>query len=138
MQRNNIYRKLFTRLVLSGIVLWSWPALLAQTSLFSHQAKVVEIENLSHDVKRVRFRLIQAKGFDFTPGQYVLLQVPAEYIKQWNARYNTSRDFVVRAYSLASSSSQLPLFDLIIKRVPAPPGTNFPPGIASTYVHDVL
>ena len=138
MQGNNTYRRLITRVVLGCIVVCSSSALRAQATLLPHQARVVEIESLTHDVKRVQFRLINAKGFSFTPGQFVLLQVPEGYVKEWNTRYNTSQEDVVRAYSIASSARQLPLFDLIIKRVSAPPGTNFPPGLASTYIHDAL
>jgi len=105
---------------------------------FAYRAKVVEIEELTHDTKRIRFHLMDAKGFAFTPGQYTLLKVPDDYVRQWNARYKTTHEEVARPYSFATSSSRLPLFDLMIKHAGPPPGKGVPPGIASTYVHTKL
>src|SRR2546422_11142748 len=83
--------------------------------LFEHKAKVVTIENLTHDTKLIRCRLAGAKGFQFAPGQYIFLKVPEDFVREWNERYKTSHTEVTRPYSFASSSSKLPLFDLIIK-----------------------
>ena len=69
---------------------------------------MIEIEDLTHDTKRIRFRLLDAKGFAFTPGQYTFLKVPDDYVKQWNARYKTTHGEIARPYSFASSSSRLP------------------------------
>lgn len=112
------------------------PALVADE--FPHPAKVVEIEDLTHDTKRIRFRLNDARGFEFTPGQYTFLKVPDDFVTEWNARYKTSHKEIARAYSFASSSSRLPLFDLIIKLAGPPPGKDVPPGIATTFVHTRL
>jgi len=108
--------------------------LLAQ---FPHRASVVEIQDLTHDTKLIRFRLT-TKQFRFTPGQYVFLKVPDEFITKWNEKYKTAHKEVARAYSFASSSSRLPEFDLMIKLASAPPGKDVPPGVASTYVHSAL
>lgn len=102
--------------------------------LFEHKAKVVAIENLTHDTKLIRCRLADSKKFQFAPGQYIFLKVPDDFVKEWNARYKTTHTEVMRPYSFASSSSKLPVFDLIIKLVSAPPGKDVPPGIATTYV----
>jgi Na+-transporting NADH:ubiquinone oxidoreductase subunit F len=105
---------------------------------FPHRAKVVEIEDLTHDTRRIRFRLADAKGFQFTPGQYTFLKVPDDYVTEWNARYKTAHKEIARPYSFAGSSSRLPLFDLLIKLAGPPPGKDVPPGVASTYVHSRL
>lgn len=105
---------------------------------FPHRAKVVEIEDLTHDTKRIRFRLADTAGFRFTPGQFVLLRVPDEFVAEWNQRYKTAHRQIARPYSFASSSSLLPAFELVIKLVSAPPGKDVPPGVASTYVHSRL
>jgi NAD(P)H-flavin reductase len=105
---------------------------------FPYRAQVVEIESLTHDTKRFRFRLREEKGFRFTPGQYTFLKVPDDFVREWNARYQTTHGEVSRPYSFASSSSRLPLFDLIIKLAAAPPGKEVPPGIATTYLHTRL
>jgi Na+-transporting NADH:ubiquinone oxidoreductase subunit F len=127
-----MHRRTFTWLALLGL------AVPLQAERFPYQAEVVEIENLTHDTKRVRFRLLDAKGFQFTPGQYTFLKVPDEFVAEWNRRYNTSHKEISRPYSFASSSTQLPAFDLMIKLAAAPPGKNVPPGLASTYVHQHL
>ena len=45
---------------------------------FPYQAKVVKIENLSHDVKRIRLQLQEGESFSFEPGQFTFIQVPEE------------------------------------------------------------
>src|SRR5262245_572150 len=105
---------------------------------YPYRASVIEIEDLTHDTKRIRFRLLDARVFSFTPGQYTFLKVPDDYVKQWNARYGTTHGEVARPYSFASSSSRLPSFDLMIKLAGPPAGKNVPPGIATTYVHEQL
>lgn len=128
-----VNRRAFGRLAAAAVV--------AQRALaedFPHRATVVEIEDLTHDTKRIRFHLNSPQNFQFTPGQYVFLKVPDEYVSEWNARYKTAHKEISRPYSFASSSSRLPVFDLIIKLASAPPGKNVPPGIASTYIHSGL
>ncbi len=105
---------------------------------FPHQARVVEITDLTHDVKRVRLVLLNPDGFVFKPGQFVFLKVPEEFVQEWNTRYRTTHGSVFRPYSFASPPSRLPEFDFIIKHFRAPPGKDVPPGVASTYVHTRL
>ena len=120
------------------IVLWLLCPRLLQAELFQHEAKVVSIENLTHDTKLIRFQLIDSKAFKFTPGQYVFLKVPDDYVREWNERYKTSHKEVTRPYSFASSSSKLPLFDMIIKLASPPRGKDVPPGLASSFIHQRL
>ena len=105
---------------------------------FPHRARVLEITDLTHDVKRVRLVLLNPGGFAFKPGQFVFLQVPEEFVQEWNARYGTTHGSIFRPYSFASPPSRLPEFDFIIKHFRAPPGKDVPPGVASTYVHTRL
>ncbi len=102
---------------------------------FPYEARVTELEDLNHNVKRVRMSLVNPGGFDFKPGQFVFLKVPDAYLLEWNEKHGTAHENVSRPYSFASSPRQLPLFDFIIKRVAAPRGKDVPPGLASTYVH---
>jgi naphthalene 1,2-dioxygenase ferredoxin reductase component len=46
------------------------------------KATVVEIEDLTHDIKRVRLAL--SKPFDFSPGQYATLQFTPEHIRPYS------------------------------------------------------
>jgi NAD(P)H-flavin reductase len=107
-------------------------------SRFQHRARVVAIEDLTRDTKRFRFRLVDQAGFRFTPGQFVFLKVPDDFVAKWNELYKTTHKEIARPYSFASSSSRLPEFDLIINLVGAPAGKNVPPGVASTFVHTAL
>ena len=105
---------------------------------FPHRARVLAIEDLTHDVKRVRLTLLPPGEYSFKPGQFVFLKVPEEFIQEWNARYQTTHGSVFRPYSFASPPSRLPEFDFIIKHFRAPRGKDVPPGVASTYVHTRL
>jgi len=111
---------------------------LLQAELFQYEAKVVKIEDLTHDTKLIRFELIDTKEFKFVPGQYVFLKVPDDYVREWNELHKTSHKEVSRAYSFASSSSKLPQFDLIIKLASPPRGKEVPPGLASSFIHKRL
>jgi NAD(P)H-flavin reductase len=104
---------------------------------FPHRAKVAKIEDLTHNIKRIRLRQADPK-FAFTPGQYVLLRAPNDYVAGFNKRYGTSHKEVYRPYSFASSPGNSMLFDLIIKHYPAPADKDVPPGVVSTYVHKLL
>jgi Na+-transporting NADH:ubiquinone oxidoreductase subunit F len=120
------------------LALWLGCAVNLPADSHPYRARVIEIEDLTHDTKRIRFRLLDAKGFSFTPGQYTFLKVPDDYVKQWNERYGTTHGEVTRPYSFAGSSSRLPSFDLMIKLAAPPAGKDVPPGIATTYVHEKL
>ncbi len=105
---------------------------------FPYEARVTKLEDLNHNVRRVRMRLVDPEGFSFKPGQFVFLQVADSYLLEWNKKHGTTHEHVSRPYSFASSPGRLPLFDFIIKRVAAPRGKDVPPGLASTYVHTRL
>jgi Na+-transporting NADH:ubiquinone oxidoreductase subunit F len=110
----------------------------APADIYRYQARVQGITDLTHDTKRIRLQVADARGFTFKPGQYVFLKVPDEFVREWNQRYGTNHAVVARPYSFASPASRLPSFDWIIKRVGPPAGKDVPPGLASTYVHDRL
>ena len=57
-----------------------------QVRRFPHHAEVVKIEDLNHNVKRIRLKPQQADEFVFTPGQHVLLKAPDDYLADWNKR----------------------------------------------------
>lgn len=85
------------------------------------ETTVIEIEDLTDVIKRVRFKLPEGEEFKFKPGQYVQLKAPL---------YEGNDEEVYRAYSIASSPTEQGFFDLIIGYVPE--------GIATTYVHHHL
>lgn len=80
-----------------------------------------QIEDLTYDMRRFRFKLKAPQTIAFTAGQYVQLLCP---------RYKGSSDEVYRAYSIASDPQKNTLLDLIIRRVPN--------GICTTWCFDIL
>jgi len=77
---------------------------------------VTEIEDLTYDIKRVRFELIEPNSVDFKPGQFMQIKVPGIE--------------VIRAYSLASDPARTNFVEMLIRLVPK--------GQATTYVHKAL
>ena len=69
--------------------------------LFS--AEIVDIADIAQDTKKFSFRIVENAPKPFFPGQFFLLSL---------------ENNINRAYSIASSPSALPFFDLLIKRVP--------------------
>ncbi len=130
-----------TQRLLWAVILFAWIAAsppLLKAAEGPHAAEVVKIEDLTHDVKRIRFKAQEPDRFRFSAGQFVLLHLPEPYLSEFNERHGTSHKDVARPYSFASSPSELPYFDLIIKHYPTPRGKDVPPGLASTYVHTKL
>ncbi|HLT00070.1 MAG TPA: phenol 2-monooxygenase domain-containing protein [Acholeplasma sp.] len=76
--------------------------------------KVVEVEQLTHDIKRVKFEMDE--DFPFKPGQYLQITVPGIE--------------TTRAYSIASDSKDLRHPEVIIRLVPG--------GVATKFVHKAL
>ena len=112
---------------------WAHPPL----ARADHDAQVVKIERLTHNVKRIRFKAA-SDDFTFQAGQFILLELPDSYLTAFNKRHGTEHTNVSRPYSFASAPSEAPYFDLIVKHYPAPPGKDVPPGLASTFIHQHL
>ncbi len=129
-------KELLSRAILS-LFLLSAATFQALRARADQQAKVVKIERLTHDVKRIRFRAAN-DDFTFSAGQFILLKLPESYLKEFNKEHGTNHENVSRPYSFASPPSEAPYFDLIIKHYPAPPDKDVPPGLASTFVHKKL
>lgn len=111
-----------------------WLALSAER-LF-HTAKVIAVEPLSHNVKRLRLRM--PKQYRFQPGQFALVRLPPSYVESWNAKYKTAHRQVVRPYSFALSPRRLRVAGFIVQLASPPPDRDVPPGIASTCIHSHL
>ncbi len=74
------------------------------------------VEDLTYDIKLIRFKLIEPSTVDFKPGQFMQIKVPGID--------------VVRAYSLASDPSKKDFVEMMIRYVPN--------GQATTFVHKAL
>ncbi len=80
------------------------------------KTEITHVEDLTYDIKLVRFHLIDPETIDFKPGQYVQIKVPGIE--------------VIRAYSIASDPEQKSDIELLIRYVPK--------GQATTFVHKAL
>ncbi len=83
--------------------------------------KVVDIQELTYDIKFIRMKLAEGDEITFKAGQFVQF-----YTKP----YGKIKEEVFRAYSIASPPKEKEYIDLIIRRVPD--------GIATGYAHDAL
>ena len=81
-----------------------------------YTCEVTNIEDLTYDIKLVRFKFINPETMEFKPGQYAQLKVPGID--------------VIRAYSIASNPKITHEIELIIRMVPK--------GKATTFVHRAL
>ena len=84
-------------------------------------SRCTKIEDLTYDMKRFRFELIEPETITFVAGQYVQLLCP---------KYKGSSEEVYRAYSIASDPKDNRAIELIIRRVPK--------GICTTWCFDFL
>jgi Na+-transporting NADH:ubiquinone oxidoreductase subunit F len=90
------------------------PASMLTAQEFS--AKLVKMEQLTYDIKLLRFKLINPKTMPFKPGQYAQIKVPGID--------------VVRAYSIASDPVDPSHIEFIVRYVPK--------GVVSSYVFQAL
>jgi Na+-transporting NADH:ubiquinone oxidoreductase subunit F len=82
---------------------------------------VEKIEDLTHDIKGVRFKLMDPDFIKFKAGQYVQIHTKP---------YGKVKEKVFRAYSIASNPSDSGHLEMIVRLVPG--------GIATSYVHNHL
>jgi glycine betaine catabolism B len=88
--------------------------------------RCVQIIDQTPDVKTFRFMAAKPLLFIYKPGQFVTLELEIEGKK------------VFRSYSISSSPSRPMTLDITVKRVLSPDGSEYPPGIASNWLHDRL
>ena len=86
-----------------------------------NQASVVNIRNLTHDIKEIRLAIQPPAAIAFRSGQFVVLRIPP---------YGTNRFATFRPFSLASSPTRADSIELEIRRVSG--------GIGTTYIFDRL
>jgi len=80
---------------------------------------VESLENLNHDIKRLRIALPEGEELDIIPGQYMQIETP---------KYKKTPEPVYRAYSIATDPHDKTHIDLVIRLVPG--------GICTTYVFE--
>ena len=109
---------------------------------FPHQAEVILIEKLTHNVLRFRLRPEEPDKFVWAPGQHVFVRVPHPYLENFKKRHGDKvkdvykeAEEAAKPYSFASSPSNRAHFDLITKYYGPRPGQDVPPGLLSSYLH---
>jgi Na+-transporting NADH:ubiquinone oxidoreductase subunit F len=90
-------------------------------SVKQFKTRVESIKDLTHDIKEVRFKLIQPDTIEYKAGQFVQILTP---------EYKLSDEAVFRAYSMSSVPSDKNVIELEIRLVPE--------GICTTWVHQYL
>lgn len=80
-------------------------------------ANVASTRSITHDMKEIRFSLIEPEEISQRPGQYVQIQAPSP------------EGPVFRAYSISSPSYESRAVELVVRIVPN--------GIGSTYLHNL-
>lgn len=81
-----------------------------------YETELIELTDLTHDIKFVKLKLIAPDTIEFKAGQYAQIKVPGLEI--------------FRAYSIASKPSDTNILEFVIRLVPK--------GLATTYVHKAL
>ncbi|MGM0600434.1 MAG: NADH:ubiquinone reductase (Na(+)-transporting) subunit F [Candidatus Rifleibacteriota bacterium] len=90
-------------------------------SIKEFETTVEKIEDLTHDIKGLRFKLSENEKMKFKAGQYVNL---------FNKPYDDVKESTSRAYSISSPPSDKEAIELVIRYVPN--------GILTTYVFNHL
>ena len=86
-----------------------------------YSAVVDRIDDMTHDIKRLRLTLTQPATMDYRPGQYIQLE---------SQPYGEQQTIVSRAYSLASVPGDSDTLEVMIRKVPD--------GISTTWVFEHL
>lgn len=81
-----------------------------------YKTRILQITDLTHDIKYVVMKLEEPGEITFKPGQYIQFRIP------------DTDEF--RAYSIASAPSQRNVIELIVRLVPG--------GLCSAYIHEAL
>lgn len=112
-QRNNI--RLACQVKVREDIYVRIPEEMLSVKMFT--SKVIEIEVLTHDIKRIRMKIDGDERIKQKPGQYVQIQVASENGPEF------------RAYSISSPTYEDDVVELMVKLIPG--------GIGSTYLHNL-
>ena len=111
-------------------------------------------DNVATFIKELVLELPAGQELDFKAGGYIQIYIPPyqlsfkefdinkEYHEDWDKYhlwdYKASNDEeIFRAYSMASYPAEKDIVMLNVRIATPPPGTDFPPGIASSYIFNL-
>jgi len=118
------------------------------------ECEVVSNPNVATFIKELTLKLPEGENVDFRAGGYVQLECPPYHIKfsdfdiqeeyrgDWEhfgffKIEGVSEETTIRAYSMANYPEERGLVKFNIRIATPPPGTNFQPGVMSTYVFNL-
>ena len=119
------------------------------------ECEVVTNENVATFIKELVLKLPEGESVDFKAGGYVQLEAPSyrdlayknfeiseEYHEDWDRfkiwdNVANNDEPIIRAYSMANYPEEKGIMKFNIRIASPPPGTNFPPGEASSYLFNL-
>ena len=119
------------------------------------ECEVVSNDNVATFIKELVLKLPKGKKVKFKAGGYVQLEAPAfeavdykdfdiaeEYHDDWNRfkiwdNVASNPEPIIRAYSMANFPLEEGVLKFNVRVASPPPGTDFPPGIMSSYVFNL-
>ncbi|MDT8428182.1 MAG: NADH:ubiquinone reductase (Na(+)-transporting) subunit F [Pseudomonadales bacterium] len=118
------------------------------------QCKVISNRNVATFIKELVLEVPDGESVDFRAGGYVQLEVPPHEVHykdfdidekfrgDWEKfglfkLSSVCKETTVRAYSMANYPDEKGLIKFNIRIASPPPGTNYPPGIMSSYVFNL-
>lgn len=111
-------------------------------------------ENVATFIKELVLELPEGQNLDFKAGGYIQIYIPPyqlsfkefdiekEYHEDWD-KYNlwdlksSNDEEIFRAYSMANHPAEGNIVMLNVRIATPPPGTDFPPGVASSYIFNL-
>ena len=111
-------------------------------------------ENVATFIKELILELPEGEAVGFDAGGYVQMEIPAyeadyknfeiekEYLEDWEKfkvleNKSVVKEPVIRAYSMANYPEEKGIMKFNIRIASPPPGTDFPPGEASSYLFNL-
>ncbi len=118
------------------------------------ECEVISNDNVATFIKELVLKLPKGEDVNFRAGGYVQLEAPAyeidykdfdiqkEYHSDWDKfdiwkHKAQSNESVIRAYSMANYPEEKGIIKFNIRIASPPPGTDFPPGIMSSWIFNL-
>jgi Na+-transporting NADH:ubiquinone oxidoreductase subunit F len=123
-------------------------------SINKFECEVISNDNVATFIKELKLQLPKGEHMDFQAGGYIQIYIPPygldfnefevedQYHPDWDKYniwdYKSSNDEeIFRAYSMANYPAEGDIVMLNVRIATPPPGTNYPPGIASSYIFNL-
>jgi Na+-transporting NADH:ubiquinone oxidoreductase subunit F len=118
------------------------------------ECRVRSNNNVATFIKELVLEIPKGQEMDFKAGGYIQIYIPAynidykdfeiekEYHEDWD-KYNlwdlkaSNDEEIFRAYSMASHPAEKDIVMLNVRIATPPPGTDFPPGISSSFIFNL-